>query len=534
MAMARSSKLHELQGMLMHPFRLLQAEGDFSMRQKRNSRCILFVFVAILFFSSSCATALRNKQLETVAKDWALVIRASQVIPVYPLTEDLQPGDVLLVSMPVEEQVKIYKDKGYLPLDQLLTRLYTKDHHTKNFYNFYNGRYGIDENSMPPEQWQKASEKNKHHWAIAPLAAFPPYQFSVNTGSGVNLAIPIQGVPFALGLMNSGSASGSLSITEAYTFGLDNCNLEQEVKDWSSNHRNILRNYEPQGDKDKKKYHFLRVISRIYVASSVNVTLHNDESVSGETAAGADRPVNLMGIKENATPENYSNAITAMNNLLKEQIPGVKAKIATASSRSVTFKQDFDRPLVIGYIGFDMPILKGGRLGAPISTLSQLTDTITLPPAEMGDANLYRLASLSHMNKALQELKKNGIKDAEDISNNLDKLSSLLPDKYPFTGYHRPSPDAFECVHGAEEGDAVNKQNGFGDVIDYIGYAGTSREFLAKCPDTAQQVADCRKKNVIDCKQELQKVQSAINDLETRLSGDPALMEAIEFTFLGK
>jgi hypothetical protein len=494
----------------------------------------LFVFVAILFFSSSCATALRNKQLETVAKDWALVIRASQVIPVYPLTEDLQPGDVLLVSMPIEEQVKIYKDKGYLPLDQLLIRFYTKDHNTKKFYNFYNGRYGIDENSMPPEQWQRAGGENKHNWAIAPLAAFPPYQFSVKTGSGLNLAIPIQGVPFALGLMNSGSASGSLSITEAYTFGLDNYNLEQEVKDWASKNRNILRNYEPRDDKEKKKYHFLRVISRIYVAGSVDVTLHNDESVSGEAAAGADRPVNLMGIKENATPENYSNAITAINNLLKEQIPGAKAKIATASSRSVTFKQDFNRPLVIGYIGFDMPILKGGRLGAPISTLSQLTDTMSLSSAEMGDANLYRLASLAHINRALQELVDAKIKDAEDVSINLNKLSILLPDKYPFTAYHQPFPDAIECIQNVEEGDAVNKQSGFGDVLDYVGYAHTSREILAKCPNNAQQVAGCRKKNVIDCKQELQRVQSAITDLEGRLSGNSALMEDIEFTFLGK
>jgi hypothetical protein len=30
-----------------------------------------------------------------------MTIRASQVVPVYPLTEDLQPGEVFLVQLPV-------------------------------------------------------------------------------------------------------------------------------------------------------------------------------------------------------------------------------------------------------------------------------------------------------------------------------------------------------------------------------------------------------------------------------------------------
>src|SRR4249919_5753 len=64
-----------------------------------------------------------SQQLERVAKDWSLSIRASQVIPVYPLTEDLQPGDVFLVQTPIEEQVQVYLAKGFLPLENLVTRL---------------------------------------------------------------------------------------------------------------------------------------------------------------------------------------------------------------------------------------------------------------------------------------------------------------------------------------------------------------------------------------------------------------------------
>jgi hypothetical protein len=35
--------------------------------------------------------------------------------------EDLQPGDVFLVQTPVEEQVKVYLAKGFLPLENLVT-----------------------------------------------------------------------------------------------------------------------------------------------------------------------------------------------------------------------------------------------------------------------------------------------------------------------------------------------------------------------------------------------------------------------------
>ena len=44
-----------------------------------------------------------------------------------------------------------------------------------------------------------------------------------------------------------------------------------------------------------------------------------------------------------------------------------------ASSRSVTMDETFPRPLVIGYLGFDIPILERGRLGPLFSTQARLT-----------------------------------------------------------------------------------------------------------------------------------------------------------------
>ena len=51
-----------------------------------------FLFLLAVQLLAGCATqTMSGDQLARVAKDWSLGIRASQVIPVYPLTEDVQP-----------------------------------------------------------------------------------------------------------------------------------------------------------------------------------------------------------------------------------------------------------------------------------------------------------------------------------------------------------------------------------------------------------------------------------------------------------
>jgi hypothetical protein len=479
---------------------------------------VILAVLAVLVLSTSCASNLRNKQLEAVAKDWALVIRASQVIPVYPLSEDLQPGDVLLVSTPIEEQVALYKKKGFLPLDQHLVRLYSND-----FPEFYDFRYGITDTTIPPAHWQRENAVGEHNWKIAPRAAFPTYQFSVSTGSGFNLAIPIQGVPFALGLMNSGKASGTVTIADAYTFGLDNFRMEKLVRNWASKNRKPLRNYEPR----EERHHFLRVVSRVYVTGRVSVTVNNDEAMGAEAGVGADRPVELMGATEGSAGENYANAIETINKFATEQLPGAKVKIATATSRSVTLSEEFERPLVIGYVGFDMPILKGGRLGAPISTLAQLTEGRTLP-ASSSDS-VYRLAALSHMYQALQQVPGS---EADRIGVQLDALDRLLPDRYPFTFYELASPGEIrrdpEVVAGAEiDG------RGFQAVLDFLGYAETTVETLHGYLPSAPRETEEQRRTASQLEKELQSARAALEEIGNRLSLEPTLMEAIDFVFYG-
>lgn len=79
--------------------------------------------VAAVIILAGCCTANPTQQLQRVAKDWALTIRASQIIPVYPLTEDVQPGDVFLVPTSISQQTSVYEEKGFLPTDLIEVRL---------------------------------------------------------------------------------------------------------------------------------------------------------------------------------------------------------------------------------------------------------------------------------------------------------------------------------------------------------------------------------------------------------------------------
>lgn len=487
-----------------------------SHNRKAFLKAVLLLLLWTISTASSCTSQLRNEQLEQVAKDWALVIRASQVIPVYPLSEDLQPGDVLLVSTPIENQVALYKEKGFLPLDQLLIRLYSKD-----FKDFYNSRYGITGDAIPPAQWQLPTDQGNHSWKLAPRAAFPTYQFAASRGSGLNLAIPIHGIPFALALMNSGKASGSVTISDAFTFGLDNAHLTKLVQEWGGGNRPLLSRYAPYD----KQSHFLRVISRVYVAGEVSVTINNDEVMSGQASGGADQPVELLGITKGAPDTNYSAAIDKINDFASTKLPGGKLKIATSSSRSVTLKEAFERPLVIGYVGFDMQILDGGRLGPPISTLTQLTNGASIPSRTVD--NTYRFASLSHMYQALKEDKGS---DAALILRDLNKLGSLLPDKYPFSLYEvGNTPEPYPYPHPSVRTGATVNRATFSDVVEYLGYGLKTTKTLERyLSGTSREIEEAQK-----LEHELGAAKDALADISSKLSREPALMRAVDFVFLG-
>ncbi|HEX2062629.1 MAG TPA: hypothetical protein VHK90_17950, partial [Thermoanaerobaculia bacterium] len=285
---------------------------------------------------ASCRTAVekgRARELAAVAKDWCLTIRASQVLPVYPLTEDLQVGDIFLVSSPLEEEVHDLEQDGFLPLDNVIARL-----QPAGWQQFYNGAYQVTSNSVLPKQWQfpdpPPAQPPLTQWSSAPGAAFPTYTFQVKKGAGATLAIPIQSVPIGLSLIGSADASGTVNISSASTYGLPITVLSPQVEEWAELNRNFLRQYAPVTVTEKRgrtrvEQNYVRTVYRVYVAGGVNVSLVSNESTGGRVDAGAAKALALFdagtGTAANEAADaakSYQSVISALSQSVASTTPG--------------------------------------------------------------------------------------------------------------------------------------------------------------------------------------------------------------------
>ncbi|MCK4790113.1 MAG: hypothetical protein KAV87_40620 [Desulfobacteraceae bacterium] len=343
---------------------------------------------------AGCATYQKQKELEKVAKDWCLTIRASQVIPVYPLTEDLEPGDLFLVQTPICKQAKEYTKRGFLPLDQHMTRLSELD-----YQSFYQNSFGIDTYKDTPHHWQfpetaghrDSNDPNVHRdptdWHKAPRAAFPSYIFSVQTGTSIQAALPIKGVPVGLSMIRADKASGSVTISDAYTYGVPFDELVEKVNAWALKNRKMLcelrrevQKGEPWLDRlgrliftpivgKSERTIYLRVVNRVYLTGHLVVSLYNTTSraIWGAIRKGEEFTVPRSN-DVNDLLKNYNDVLRATDTGF-----GGSLRAIWATDRSVSISETFDRPLVIGYLGFDFPVMKGGLLGTPIATLNQIS-----------------------------------------------------------------------------------------------------------------------------------------------------------------
>lgn len=308
--------------------------------------------------ATSCGTT-RQAQLEAVAKDWCSTIRASQVIPVYPLTEDLEPGDIFLVESPVADQRLLYKKKGYLPFENHLGRM-----NPGGYSEFYRNGYGVTAAALPPRHWQFP---NSSMWTNAPIAGFPTYTFHVKSSQGLSAAFPISGVPVSLGILGASDATGTVSLKQTHTYGLDEASMARAFNAWVDGNAKLLRDHASTPGHPR----FLRVVTRVYVVKEISVQLTADRSVSGAVKAGLGGGVDLYDAKTSGLLLNYSNSLATLEktfNGLSANTPGGAAKFASASSRSIGFDEKLERPVVVGYLAQEYLIDPDGDLGPSMST----------------------------------------------------------------------------------------------------------------------------------------------------------------------
>jgi hypothetical protein len=489
---------------------------------------VLLLVLLPLLLAGGCATQSENTQLANVAKDWSRVIRASQVIPVYPLTEDLQPGDIFLVQVSVDEQHEEYNKRGFLPLDNLITRV-----NPRGYLEFYERSFGVGAKTNPlPKHWLNPPDPGKG-WTSAPNASFPTYSFSVRSGGGFNIALPVQGVPIGLNLLGGEAGDGTITIADARTYGVDTTSLYQDVRKWAIKNSDFLSNF----GTEENRQNYLRVVSRVYLAGRLNISLHSSKSFAGSASGGAPRPVDLIFPSAGAEPtkvtlDSYKEGLTKLNLMIDESlgkqvgpnglnplVPGGTVKVVSASARSVSLVETFDRPLVIGYLGFDMAIGPGGTLGPPIPTHAVLTEKRT-PPQTTPGIELLKTAALRRSYEILRQ-RKEGDPNAQLLIDKLDKAATIVPKKYPCNIFGFEGPEEPVIIH--QQGSDVNiDASGFSSVTTYQGKLLSSIEDLQEARRGAKTIIKAKLQGggdpvELNVEEQLRWNQKALDDLHAKL-----------------
>lgn len=334
----------------------------------------LFTSATLIASLAGCASLESRKSLENVAKNWCETIRASQVICTYPLTEDLVPGDVFLVQTTIDDQSKLYARKGFLSLDDHQARLKT-NYQADYFNGYWQDNYGATPHPRP------SLSASSPQAVDAPRAAFPSYTFDASSGINASLALPINGIPIALGLVHGDQVSGNVVLSNAYTYAADTGSLYEALKKWAHDNQGRLGMTLIQSGMEQM---LLRVVSRVYLVGGVNVTLTKSAASGGQTAVNQGDSSAVAG----GNGVDMTAILNAQAESLKSALPNSGAiKFMSASSSSVTLAETFDRPLVVGYLGFDVPVFSGGVLGVPLPVFERLEGR------KIG--NGYPLASIS-------------------------------------------------------------------------------------------------------------------------------------------
>lgn len=492
---------------------------------------------------SGCVAQEKRVQLEHVAKDWCLVVRASQVIPVYPLTEDVQPGDVFLVQTPIPQQVDEYERRGFLPLEQMIARLQPHE-----YPHFYLKSHGIGDLENTPHHWKFPAAGQETDWPSAPGAGFPSYGFSVDVGSGLSLALPVKGIPVALSILGAESAHCSLTIGQAHTYGVDGLSMERQVRQWARDNRDFLRMFPPVRERGflrtTTRPYYLRVINRVYLAQTVNASVMADKLFGAGAAAGAPKTVPLPQAQPGQSAEQYKQLVEAVNQAINESMgvqqlaPGGAFKLVVTSGRTISMQETFPRPLVIGYIGFDMPIDEQGRLGRRISTRELLTGAPTTEARFAGDlAGERRAVAMSILGSIYHDIARTAKAQPggqeERLLAELDELGGEVPDTLDFTRY---ASDSDEELHIAPPPvrTAAGTNGGFARVIGYWSHLHGSVDnlelFAARRPQTFTFNGATADEGIIDTlRRDSQRQRKRLEAFEARIGKSPAVADAVDY-----
>ncbi len=317
-----------------------------------------------------CGTAARRAALEDTTRDWFATLRAAQVLPVSPLTEDLVPGDVFLVTVPMQRQHELYEREGRVPLDLAGTRLPVPE---GGFAAFYADRYWRGSFDAGPFDRPADAEDP----VPAPRVVFPRLRVELTAAGDAAIGLPLQSIPLGLDLLRTSRAEVTVDLRDAFTYALPADALLGSLHAWAA--RPEVRDTLGEMAAEASETVYLRCVTRVFLARRVSVGIHVDTDGEGRFAAASP-----------ASAAASSPPVSA----------SVQVRQRTASS--VRLEEDLGTPLVFGYLGFDVPVRASGDLGPPVATLEALRNPERLAPAsavERSDAERLLQASLADLQR---------------------------------------------------------------------------------------------------------------------------------------
>jgi len=297
------------------------------------------------------------------------------------------------------------KDSLYPEREQLLVRLHPEGYH--RFYLKSHGTRGRDDiphhwkfpkgafgSAYEPKEGDKPSDNPPNKWHFGPIAAFPSYGFDIQQGQSFSLSIPVKGVPVAMSILGAQAAKCSLTIKDAHTYAIDTLQIEKQVRDWAADNRGFLRSFRPK-EADKwcifttrpKEQYYVRIVTRVYLAREFNVSVSTVDSGGLGLTAGLKMPADMAQPQANAdgkydTSKIYKDTLDTINSNLKAAPDptgkpagpnfGASLRVVAASSRYVSLDEKLPRPVAVGYLAIDLPIMADGVLGRRVSTLGLL------------------------------------------------------------------------------------------------------------------------------------------------------------------
>lgn len=132
----------------------------------------------------------------------------------------------------------------------------------------------------------------------------------------------------------------------------------------------------------------------------------------------------------------YREVLDRLSEALTSAAPGGSVRIAFASSRAVGMREEFPRPLAIGYLGFDVLVSKDGTLGPPVATRDVLDPTLHLRPVAPSVQTEVVVTFLATVKSNLENLGDD--ERARELAARLDTTAPAIlavPGRVPDTAY---------------------------------------------------------------------------------------------------